>query len=229
MKQLIRYIITLIYGKYIKRKDVFVHPSCIVNRTTYFEGMNKVYNRCNISNTKIGKGTYIGNNCDLSNAIIGRYCSVAQNCKVISATHPTSIFVSTHPAFFSVKKQAGFSFVTEQKFNEIIYFDKKNSVSVKIGNDVWLGQDVKIISGVEIGDGAVIASGAVVTRNVLPYSIVGGVPAKHIKFRFSERQIQFLLKFKWWEKDTEWLALNFSCFSDIEIFQNKFNTQLNHE
>jgi acetyltransferase-like isoleucine patch superfamily enzyme len=221
MKRIIRYILTFIYGIYVKRNGVLLHPSCLINRTTYFEGMNKINRRCNILNTKIGKGTYIGNNCELINVFIGRYCSVAQNCIVISATHPTSIFVSTHPAFFSVNKQAGFSFVTEQRFNELNYFDKKHDVSVKIGNDVWIGQDVKIISGVEIGDGAVIASGAVVTKNILPYSIVGGVPAKHIKFRFSENEIEYLLKFKWWDKDLEWLALNFSDFGDIKIFQER--------
>ena len=197
MKTVIRYILTFMYAIYLKKKGVFISSNCIITRRTFFEGRNIINSKCNVANSKIGKGTYIGANSNLSNVEIGKYCSIAQNVKIISTTHPTSKFVSTHPAFFSVHKQAGFTYTSEQKFEETIFFDKKNSLTVKIGNDVWIGQDVKIIGGVEIGNGAIIASGAVVTKNVTPYSIVGGVPAKHIKFRFSENIIVFLEKYKW--------------------------------
>ena len=214
------------YGVYLSKKGVFISPNCIISRRTNFGGKNKINSKCNVANSKIGEGTYIGANSDLANVEIGKYCSIAQNVKVISATHPTSKFVSTHPAFFSVLKQAGFTYIQKQKFEEFVFFDKKNSIAVKIGNDVWIGQDVNIISGIEIGNGAIIASGAVVTKSVLPYSIVGGVPAKHIKFRFSESKIEFLQKFSWWEKDCEWLVSNLSEFSDIEIFQEKFTKNI---
>jgi len=208
MKAVIRYILTLIYGIYLKKKGVFITPDCIITRQTIFEGKNKINHKCNIANSTIGKGTYIGANSDLANTLIGKYCAIAQNVKVISATHPTSKFVSTHPSFFSVFKQAGFTFVDKQKFEETIFWDKKSGVTVKIGNDVWIGEDVKIIGGIEIGNGAIIATGAVVTKNVLPYSVVGGVPAKHIKFRFTENIIEFLQKINWWEQDDEWLTSN---------------------
>ena len=70
-----------------------------------------------------------------------------------------------------------------------------------IGNDVWIGLNATILDGVTIGDGAIVAAGAVVTKDVPPYAVVAGVPAKIIKYRFTESQIDFLLKFRWWEKD----------------------------
>ena len=124
---------------------------------------------------------------------IGNYCTIGKN---------VNIYLS------------GGSIIT--KNNKWIIPLSSCSCSITIGNDVWIGQDVNIISGIEIGNGAIIASGAVVTKSVLPYSIVGGVPAKHIKFRFSESKIEFLQKFSWWEKDCEWLVSNLSEFSDIE-------------
>lgn len=222
MKTAIRYILTLIYGVYLRKKDVFISPNCIISIHTHFEGRNKINSKSNITNSKIGKGTYLGDNNYLVNVVIGKFCSIGSNVKVISATHPTKTYVTSHPAFFSVLKQAGFTFVNRQKFEELIFFDKKNHISLKIGNDVWIGDDVKIIGGLEIGNGAVIATGAVVTRNVLPYSIVGGVPAKHIKFKFKEDIINFLQDFKWWEKDDQWLISNSSKFSNIELFCEEF-------
>ena len=85
-----------------------------------------------------------------------------------------------------------------------------------IGNDVWINSNVTIISGVTIGDGAVVLAGAVVTRNVPPYSIVAGVPAKVIKYRFSQTDIEWLLKTKWWEHDINWIRDNWRKFNNIE-------------
>ena len=87
-----------------------------------------------------------------------------------------------------------------------------------IGNDVWIGLNATILDGVTIGDGAIVAAGAVVTKDVPPYAVVGGVPAKIIKYRFTESQIDFLLKFRWWEKDRKWIQQNYKRFQDIESF-----------
>ena len=87
-----------------------------------------------------------------------------------------------------------------------------------IGNDVWIGSNVIIMSGVRIGDGAVIAAGAIVTKNVEPYSIVGGVPAKTIRRRFEENQIEYLRKIEWWNRSEDWIKKNAASFTDIEYF-----------
>jgi acetyltransferase-like isoleucine patch superfamily enzyme len=84
--------------------------------------------------------------------------------------------------------------------------DTNKRIRVLIGNDVWIGDNAYIMSGVSIGNGAVIAAGAVVTKNVEPYSIVAGIPAKHLKFRFTKKTILALEHCAWWELDPNFLA-----------------------
>ena len=96
----------------------------------------------------------------------------------------------------------------------------------KIGHDVWIGANAIISRGVTIGNGAVVAAGAVVTKDVQPYSVVGGVPAKHIKFRFSPEEIEQLENLKWYEWEDSKLKEFSSCFTDISLFLEK-NNQMN--
>ena len=86
---------------------------------------------------------------------------------------------------------------------------------MNIGSDCWIGENVFIVGGVNIGDGAVVLAGAVVTRDVPPYAIVGGLPAKILKFRYDEETIRWLLKFQWWNKELNWLKKNWELLCDI--------------
>ncbi|MFC2097905.1 CatB-related O-acetyltransferase, partial [Bacteroidota bacterium] len=122
-------------------------------------------------------------------------------------------FVSTHPAFYSKQKQARITFAEKQYFEE---YEK-----ILIENDVWLGANVIIVDGVKIGNGAMIGAGAVVTKDVPPYAIMGGVPAKIIKYRFEKDKIDFLQKSEWWNKDIDWLKKNYQLFHNIQKFQNE--------
>ena len=97
-----------------------------------------------------------------------------------------------------------------------------SSVKVSIGHDVWIGERAIIIDGLTIGTGAIIAAGAVVVKDVEPYSIVGGVPAKHIRFRFEEEVRTKLLNSKWWDKSEEYLSEHYADFLDVNSFLDKY-------
>lgn len=215
IKKYSRIFITFFYSILLKRKKVWISSTVILNLNSKFGGFNRIHKNCNIINASIGRASYLGPNCCLPNVEIGDFCSVSANVKVLPYTHPTKGFISTHPSFFSDLKQAGFSFVHQSKFQETLYSDPLKQKFVVIGSDVWIGEDVKIIGGLRLGDGAIIAAGSVVTRDVPPFAIVGGIPARVIRFRFTDQQIKLLLELKWWKKDFDWLKTNVDHFSEI--------------
>jgi len=126
--------------------------------------------------------------------IVGNFCSIANNVHIYLGGNHRTDWVTTYP----------FGHIYQDIFNS---FDGKGHPSTKgdviIGNDVWIGDNVTIMSGVTIGDGAVIANNSHVVKNVEPYSIVGGNPAKLIKYRFKKEQIEKLLLIQWWNWDDE--------------------------
>lgn len=185
------------------------------NKTATLQGKNKIGKRTDIANSKIGFASYIGDDCYLRRVSVGKYCSIGNEVTVLYGAHPTSKFVSTHPAFYSALEQSGFTYVKENCFKERNYANEAEKITVKIGNDVWIAGHVQILEGVTIGDGAVIAAGAVVTKDVEPYAIVGGVPAKIIRYRFEEDDRKWLEDFKWWDKEETWIQENAAAFCDI--------------
>lgn len=185
-----------------------------------FGGSNAVYGKADVKSSVIGRGTYIGMSCRITKTKIGAWCSVGPNLKIVAGNHPVSECISTYPAFYGGKCMVSFEGVVPY-FEEYSYADKENGFLVVIGNDVWIGENVSILNGITIGDGAIIAAGAVVTKDVLPYSVVGGVPAREIKKRFDDNTIKYLINLKWWEKDDEWLRDNAVKFRYISEFCNK--------
>lgn len=133
--------------------------------------------------------------------------------------------LSCQPFLLFIKilvKVFGYSYYTGLQPGFEMYRKTASGYLVDIGHDVWIGADVKIMDGVSIGNGAVVAAGAVVTKDVPPYAIVGGVPAKIIKYRFTPDQIEFLQQFKWWNMPEDWIRENWQMFEDIEKFAEKF-------
>lgn len=190
----------------------------VVDRNAVFEGKNAVRENSKILNSKLGYATYVGENCFLKNALIGKYTCIANDVKTISGAHPTSQYVSIHPAFYSKITPIGLTYSEKDYFKEYEWLDEKKNITIKIGNDVWIGEGVRILDGVKIDDGAIIAAGAVVVKDVPAYAVVGGVPAKIIKYRFKEEQIKKLLQCAWWNRDEAWIKACAIKFRDIEEF-----------
>lgn len=188
-----------------------------------FEGKNLIGRKVDLSNSVIGYGSYVGNESSLPACKIGKYCSISWNVKLVAGMHPTKNWVSTYPGFFSKATAACCHYVTEQKFEELKYADSDHRYFCEIGNDVWIGAHVLLMNGVKIGDGAIIAAGAVVTEDVPNYAIVGGVPAKVIRYRFEEKEIEFLNELQWWNQPEEWIEKNAPYFSDIRLLMDKQN------
>lgn len=179
-----------------------------------FEGWNLVRGGCRIRGSVIGFGSYVAENSEIETTKIGRYCSVGPRVTMPTGTHPSRIFVSTSPVFYSEVGLDGLTYCHSQRFQELRYAEE--GFSRIVGNDVWIGGGATILEGVTISDGAIVGAGALVVDDVPPYAVVGGVPAKVIRYRFSPEQIGRLLELKWWERDPSWLADHVHLFENIE-------------
>ncbi len=151
-------------------------------------------NRTAISNSSIGRYSYLAGNNRIFNTSIGSFCSIAENVCIGHAEHPYQQF-STSPIFYKKDNPFGTNKFFQKETNEF-------STTI-IGNDVWIGYNAYIRSGVTIGNGCVIGTGAVVTKNIEPYTIIAGVPAKTLKKRFDDKTILKLENDKWWDLEDE--------------------------
>lgn len=216
-----------------------IHKTALVKNATINE-TSVVYKNCIISDSVVEKDAIIGDNSVIKNSFIGyktriqrnsmiqhseisdfsyggmrltaihckvgKFCSISWNVSIGGANHNYSK-LTTHSMLYD----DSFGMVQEPLYNR---FDSE----CIIGNDVWIGAGAHILRGVIVGDGAVIAAGAVVTSDVPPYSIVGGVPARVIKYRFNEHIIKELLSIKWWDLDYSIIKKNISLFAkDVSI------------
>jgi acetyltransferase-like isoleucine patch superfamily enzyme len=212
----------LLLKNYVKFKNNSVYINFFVNfnDNTEFEGSNSVGKRTNIVNSKIGFGTYIGEKCYLQDCEVGKFTSIANDVRILTNNHPTTQYVSTHPAFHRgtapLMKKLKLSFNVDYIYPETTLV--RDGFQVVIGSDVWVGEGVRLLPGITIGNGAVIAAGAVVTKDIKPYSIVGGIPSKHIKFRFNETEVNLLEDIQWWNWDVSKIEIQQLKFKSLEEF-----------
>lgn len=156
------------------------------------------------------------------NVTIGRFCSIASNVKIMGGNHPMNRF-TTHMVTYN----GGFDKYAVNEFSgswKLKPFMTKTNNPI-IGNDVWIGNDVVLKGGVKIGDGAVVAANSVVTKDIPPYAIVAGIPAKIIRYRFESDVIEELLKIKWWNYNYVDLPDNNKC-DDIHYFVREMSDKI---
>lgn len=185
-----------------------ISKTALISENCHISKSARVYMKSRLNGVSLGDYSYIGKNCIIHGTSIGKYCSISDCCVIGLPGHPTNL-LSTSPIFTSPQNALREKWVDSKTY--------KTNVNVIIGNDVWVGYGVLIPNNIRICDGAIVAAGAVVTKDVPPYAIVGGVPARIIKYRFSEEKIERLLELKWWDKPEEEIKANLGLFTSPDI------------
>lgn len=199
----------------LHNKDVCISKGCKVRKSSLSAHVTLGKN-VNVQGGNIGFASYLGENVSLPFTKIGKYCSIASNVKLAAGMHPSE-FVSTHPATYT--DQYRFHYGNHIEYPPYAYTDETGKYYCDSGNDVWIATGVLLVCGknsLHIGDGAILRSGGVITRDVPPYAIVQGVPARIIGYRFSEQIISKLMKIRWWDQSEEWIKKHIKYFSDPE-------------
>ncbi len=180
-------------------------------RASTIHATAKVEPGSQVVGSNMSKHSFCGYDCVLLNTDIGKFCSIADHVYVGGSKHPIH-FVSTSPVFLSHRDSV------KAKFAHHDFYEMPRT---NIGHDVWIGFGARIRAGVNVGHGAVIGMGAVVTRDVAPYTVVAGNPAKKISQRFSNETIEKLLKSAWWDYSDKKLYQFGPFFNNPEVFLNQ--------
>ena len=174
--------ISYYWAKFFKKIQGKAISNSLIHQSSKVEAGSAVIN------SVMDKHSFCGYYCEISNAEIGSFCSIANHVIIGGGMHPIE-WVSTSPVFYKGSDSV------KAKFSE---FERESPKRTIIGNDVWIGECAIIKQGVTIGHGAIIGMGSVVTKDVKPYSIVVGCPAKEIRKRFDSTVIERMLHLKWW-------------------------------
>lgn len=166
------------------------HASRVDFRSTFGKNV-RLHGNSRVTRSDIGSYSYVSAGARVGFARVGKFCCIGPEAIVGGlGRHPTR-WLSVHPLFYSTRRQVGLRFVEQDHFDEL--------PAVELGNDVWIGARAIILDGIRIGDGAIIGAGAVVTRDIAPYQVCAGVPARSVRSRFSEADIAALESLRWWD------------------------------
>ena len=203
-------LIRLLYHKY-KQPRAKIVLSAVVSLDCKLGEFVRIFSNARLGSCNISRFCYIGSKCDFARTTIAPFTSIGSEVLSGLGTHPLN-YVSTYPGFYSRNVSGSKWFGIDTDFKEI------ENKSVSIGADVWIGSRAIILGGVSIGHGAVIGAGAIVTKDVPPYAIVGGVPAKVIRYRFDSLVIKNLIDSQWWNLSEDLLREAAQYIPDPEKF-----------
>lgn len=176
------------------------------DKKSTFDKTSEIRRFSKLKKTRIGRYSRVNPGCQLSNTIVGNFTAIGRNSSIGLGQHPLN-YVSTQNIFYKKNNM-------NNAWVRTINFPTKNII---IGNDVWIGVETIIMDGVKIGDGAVVGARAVVTKDVPPYAIVVGQPAKITRYRFNQDVIQRLEEIKWWNFTDDEISRNIDFFRESEI------------
>jgi phosphonate metabolism protein (transferase hexapeptide repeat family) len=170
---------------------------------------------CTIVESTVGDYTYFAGDASVIYSKVGKFCSIASHVRLNPGNHPMHRVTQHHMTYR--RRMFGFAETDDAEF-----FQWRRDHQVTIGHDVWIGHGAVVMPGVTVGNGAVIGSSAVVTKDVAPYTIVGGVPAKPIRERFPRDVVEKLEAIAWWDWPRELLEERFADLNDLDAFLEKY-------
>ena len=200
-----------------KIAETVIHPTANI-RDSRVGMCCEILEDTSLHTVELGDFSYLGPRCIVGDSTIGKFCAIAAEVRIGAPNHPMdrpSMHRFTYcPEYYSVDAVRDYAF-----------FDRRKQDRAVIGNDVWIGHGVIVLPGVKVGDGAVLAAGAVVTKDVEPYTIVGGIPAKFIRERFTRTIAERLASIAWWDWPFETIMARLADFqtSDIEAFCERWS------
>lgn len=203
--------------KFLSREPL-IHPEAQVVASKLGR-YTEVGARTTVEESELGDYSYVVNNSDIIYARIGKFCSIASHTRINPGNHPMQRASQAH---FTYRASAYFP----GEADEQAFFDTRRFAGVTIGHDVWIGHGAVVLPGRKIGHGAVIAAGAIVTKDVAPYAIVGGNPARPLKRRFAADIAARLEALAWWDWHHERLRAALPDFRAlaIETFLEKYES-----
>lgn len=202
------FALTYYWSKFFKK----LRGEAIIN--SKIDRTSKIESGSLVVNSNMAKHSFCGYDCEILNTNIGSFCSIANGVIIGGGAHPID-WVSTSPVFYFGRDSVKAKFTNYKRTSPLVTI---------IGNDVWIGQNAILKQGIVVGTGAIIGMGSVVTKNVEPFTIVAGNPAKLIRKRFDDLLITELLESKWWDIDEKTLKSLASFIKTPNIFVEKLKS-----
>ena len=197
-------------------EEPYIHPTCRI-RDSHVGSWTALGAHTSLVESFFGDYSYTAGDVQIIYSEIGKYCSIANSVRINPGNHPQWRVTQHHMTYRRAQYGLG-------ETDDAEFFQWRRDHKCVIGHDVWIGHGAIIMPGVTIGTGAIIGSGAVVTKDIPPYAVAVGVPARVIKYRFEPAVIEKILASEWWEWNRAELEERFDDLLNLDVFIQKYQT-----